>query len=292
MQARFEAIDQVAKKLFTAAASTAGRTLPDGVPDWLRLTGLLPPGRLGDAAWAQERDKARALVAAIEGHELFAGGLPPALSPPVQRRVPAGNGDAHFTLQGELHRVYAKNGALWVMDVYPGKAKESELDFKARIGFFLEWALLRLDDPDGRHAVHACAVIAGERDDRWEHSFNHWDRAFVSARAGRDAMLRELEHRVAGLVEFWLRSQRQPQWYFPATSWTAVMDGIEAAAERWKGATGPYGKRGEREYTPGYARLLAGEREFGAGPDGAALLANAQRLQALINLALPLVWSQ
>jgi len=292
MRARFEALDQVAKKLFIAAVATTAHVLPERVPDWLRLTGLLPPGRLGDAAWAEEREKARALVAAIAGHELFDGGLPPVLSPAIQRVITSSDGGAQFTLQGELRRVYDKSGSLWVMDVYPGKAKESELDFKARIGFFLEWALLRLDDADGARGVRAAVVIAGDRDDRWEQGFNTWDRAFVAARSDKPAMLRELEQRVVGLVEFWLRSQHHPQWYFPATSWAAVMGGISAAAERWQGSSGPYGKRGEREYTPGYARLLAGEREFDDATDGAALLENARRLQALINLAIPLAWSQ
>jgi exodeoxyribonuclease V gamma subunit len=143
--------------------------------------------------------------------------------------------------------------------------------------------------------VRASAVIAAgrdNRDDRWEHSFNHWDHTFVSAGANKEGMLQELDQRVSGLVEFWLRSQHRPQWYFPATSWAAVGGGIEAATERWKGGGGPFGKRGEREYTPGYARLLAGEREFDAGPDAEALLANALRLHALINLGLPLTWSQ
>jgi len=288
LQARFEAIDQVAKKLFSAAVAAPDRTVPDNVPDWLRLTGLLPPGRVGDIAWTNERDKARALVAAIDGHELFDGGLPPVLAPAVQRVLTAG--DAHCTLQGELRRVYEKHGALWVMEVYPGKAKESELDFKARIGFFLEWALLRLDDPQGRHAVRACAVIAGERDVRWEQSFNQWDHEFVAAHADKQAMLRELEQRVSGLVEFWLRSQRHPQWYFPATSWAADRQDPEAARKRWIGG-GQYDKRGEREYTPGYALTLAGEREFGGGADGTALVQNAERLRALINLNLPLAWS-
>jgi exodeoxyribonuclease V gamma subunit len=295
LQARFEAIDQVAKKLFSAAAATPERTIPEVVPDWLRLTGLLPPGRLGEAAWLEERDRAQALVKAIDDHELFAGGLPSALSPAIERVLTAEGDEAQFALQGELRRVYEKDGTFWVMDVYPGKAKESDLDFKARIGFFLEWALLRLHDPDGRHAVRACAVIAAgrdNRDDRWEHSFNHWDHTFVSAGANKEGMLQELDQRVSGLVEFWLRSQHRPQWYFPATSWAAVGGGIEAATERWKGGGGPFGKRGEREYTPGYARLLAGEREFDAGPDAEALLANALRLHALINLGLPLTWSQ
>jgi len=292
LQARFEAIDQVAKKLFSAAVAAPERAVPEVVPDWLRLTGLLPPGRLGDAAWLAERDKALALVKEIDNHELFAGGLPSALAPAIERLLTAGIGDARFALQGELRRAYEKNGTFWVMDVYPGKAKESDLDFKARIGFFLEWALLRLDDPDGRHAVRACAVIAGERDCRWEHSFNHWDRAFVATGSDKEAMLHELDRRVGGLVEFWLRSQRHPQWYFPATSWAAVQGGIEAAAKRWSGSTDPFGKRGEREYAPGYARLLAGEREFDAGAAADALLENAERLQSLINLALPLAWSQ
>jgi exodeoxyribonuclease V gamma subunit len=287
LEARIEAIDQVAKKLFLAAVASADHALPDTPPDWLRLTGLLPPGRLGDAAWMQEIGKARGLVTAAGAYGLFQGGLPPKRPTTVDRRLAASDGRTQHVLHGELRRVYEKNDARWVMDLYPTKDKASELDFKQRIPFFLEWALLRLDDPAGQCRVGACLLVAGEQDDPWAERFDLWDRRFIETPAERESYLRDLERRVAGLLEFWQRSQRQPQWYFPVTSWAAATSDAEAARQKWLGG---FNNRAERDYAPGYARLLAGDREFGDGDDAdfKALQDNAARLYTLIDLSFPL----
>src|SRR5262249_6222106 len=133
LEARVDAIDQVAKRLFNDAVVRPDLQLPDAPPDWLRLTGVLPPGRAGDDAWADELDKARGLVAAAARHELFDGGLPQPR--PTRIEQPVVLRDATALLRGELRRVFAKNGALWVMECYPGRDAESKLDFKPRIPF-------------------------------------------------------------------------------------------------------------------------------------------------------------
>jgi exodeoxyribonuclease V gamma subunit len=281
LEARVEAIDQVAKRLFNDAVAHAGLQLPESPPDWLRLTGVLPPGRAGTDAWNDELQKARALVEAAATHELFEHGLPRARPLRIEHAIDLVDGEA--LLRGELRRVYEKGDALWVMECYPGRDAESKLDFKPRIGFFLEWALLRLTQASAR-PVRACIVIAGEYDG-WQHSFDAWNAHFVQA-GGRDAadMLDDLERRVAALVAFWRHAQREPPWYLPATSWAAVHS-IDKAREKWLGTRSA---RAERDYAPGYARLLVGDRDFSDGEDIAALHAAALQLRALIDLNRPL----
>jgi hypothetical protein len=64
-----------------------------------------------------------------------------------------------------------------------------------------------------------------------------------------------------------------------------VHGGPEKARERWLGTRG---NKGEREYAPGYARLLARGRDLAEGADLHVLLRNAQQLSALIDLQRPL----
>ena len=280
LEARVEAIDQVAKRLFNDAAARADQRLPDTPPDWLRLTGILPPGRAGDEAWTEELAKARQLVAAVAQHELFSGGLPRARPQWLEHAIDLG--DAEAIVRGELRRIHERDGALWIMDCYPSRETESKLDFKQRIAFFLEWALLRLHAP-AKQPVRACVVIAGDYDDGWQRCFEAWSAEFERPRSDKHAMLEDLERRVAGLLDFWRRAQHEPQWYFPATSWALVARGPDKAREQWAGS--PRSKKAERDYAPGYARLLAGDHDFNAGADAKLLQDNAQRLRALIDLA-------
>jgi len=271
----------VPKRLFDDAVARATLDVPEAPPDWLQLTGLLPPGRAGAEAWSRERELALGLVGAVRAHPLFAGGLPPPHAVSIEHAL--GRGGAAPVVRGEVRRVFEKDGALWLMECYPKRARESELDFKARIPFFLDWALLRLARPAGV-PVHACIVIDGKHDDGWQHGFADWNREFGRA-ADPLAMRAELEHRVAELVAFAQRGQAAPQWYFPGTSWALVTAGPEKARECWLGMRG---KKGERDYAPGYARLLAGARDFAADADFTRLFANARYLRALIDLSRPL----
>ena len=280
LEARVDAIDQVAKRLFFEAVARADLQLPDTPPDWLRLTGVLPPGRAGTEAWVQELDKASRLTAVVSGHALFAAGLPRARPQRLEHGIELAGTRA--IVRGELRRVHERDGTLWVMDCYPGRDAESKLDFKQRIGFFLEWALLRLHMP-APCPVRACIVIDGKYDGDWQDRFDRWHSAFEPSRAG--TMLMDLERRVAGLLDFWRRGQHDPQWYFPATSWLLAMGDEDAARAQW---TGSRNKKSERDYAPGYARLLAGERSFDGGIDFTALKENASHLRQLIVLDDPM----
>lgn len=294
LAARFEALDRVARRVFTATVMTTTRSVPEAAPDWIRLGGLLPPGRIGDQAWAAERDKVTALLAAVDGVALFDPVLPPASPLLIERTV-----GVHAVL-GELRRVYDTDDARWIHDAFPGKSIDA-LDYRQRVGLFLEWALARLDDPAGQRSVRMCIAVGGVKlgkeqraagvDARgeWQLGFERWDAAFMHAVAAGDGatrtrMLAALTQRVSGLLEIWRAARHAPLGYFPRTSWLAVDDDErtrKAVQIAWAG--GDYAT-GERDHAPGYARLLAGQRGFDGDDDYQCLLHTAERLRALITL--------
>lgn len=277
LEARFDAIDGVTRRVFVDAIARDG--LPDTAPPWLRLGGLLPPGRIGQDAWREECTKVQALLDGARRHPLFAQGLPQACAVAVDIDA------TPFRVRGELPRCYATDDAVWVFDLYPGR-REDALDFRARIGLFVEWALLRLHDAAGTHAVRVCALTASETA-RWQQSINDWDARFMACVADGDAdgctqRLAELRSRVGRLLDFWVQAQAAPTWYFPKTSWIAATAPAKTA-DTWLGGRQHVG---ERDYGLGYARLLAGERDFRPGTEDHAMLESiAQDLHALIHFA-------
>ncbi|MFC0678910.1 exodeoxyribonuclease V subunit gamma [Lysobacter korlensis] len=282
LEARFEAFDGVARRLFLEVLARSDGVLPESPPAWLRLTGLLPPGRVGDAAWRSEREKVQVLLDQCREHPLFLAGAP--AHAPVAVDLDAGP----FRIRGELSRCYQATQGGWVFDLFPGR-REDALDFRARIGLFVEWALLRLSDGDGRQQARLCALTAAE-DIPWQRSINDWDADFIAcARAGDraacDRLLASLRERLGRLLEFWLQAQASPVWYFPKTSWAAATNPARAN-DAWSGG---WNHVGERDYGPGYARLLAGEREFRVDtPDHELLERTARQLYRLIHLSLEL----
>lgn len=278
LEARFEAIDGVARRVFLdVLAQGADATLPETPPAWLRLAGLLPPGRVGDGAWRTERDKVQTLLERSREHPLFVGGAP------VHAPMPVDLEAGPFRIRGELARCHRIGDTAWVFDLFPGK-RESELDFKPRIGLFIEWALLRLSDVDGSQLVRLCALTASE-DAPWQQSINDWDADFIACvrtgdRGACERLLAQLRERVGRLLAFWLEARAAPAWYFPKTSWVAAT----APAKTGDTWTGGWNHVGERDYAPGYARLFAGDREFRADtPDRDLLERTAQRLYRLIH---------
>ncbi|WP_049623710.1 exodeoxyribonuclease V subunit gamma [Frateuria defendens] len=277
LEAGLAAIERVPRRLFLDAVEQGGFQLPEQAPAWLRLTGLLPPGRPGLDVWTATRQDVQVLLDAARALPLFAGETP-VPQPQALPAVLAGR-----RLEGTLERVYAKDDALWLFDVLPGK-REAELDFKVRIPFFLEWALLRLMTPPTR-PVRACLVCAEAG--AWTASLDGWDAVLgAAAAAGDDAtverLLDDLRARVAALLDLWRQAQHQPLPYFPKTSWKVLDEAPDGASRSWLGNGR---QRGERDYAPGYARLLAGEHRFEPdGPGYLALRELAGRLRALITL--------
>ena len=108
-----------------------------------------------------------------------------------------------------------------------------------------------------------------------------WLRICAGDDAAARAMLDALAARVAALLAIWQQAQQRPGRYFPRTSWAALDEKDDAARQAWEGGSFA---TGERDYAPGYARLLAGEANFAAGhPDMPPCSALARRLAALID---------
>ncbi|MEO8743156.1 MAG: exodeoxyribonuclease V subunit gamma, partial [Lysobacteraceae bacterium] len=283
LEAKVEAIDNIARRLFMECIAQVEPALPTQPPAWLQLTGLLPPGRLGDMAWESESRKVSVLLDAIKAEPLFHDGPPQRMALTVPHAI------GLYRLAGELRRAYETKAARWILDAFPGK-EESALDFKQRIGLFIEWALLRLDDPDGEHAARLCLLCDGKKREFAE-AINHWDMRFVDAARSEDkadaiAMIDDLRRRVIGLFDHWYAAQTNPQSYFPKTSWIAASKSADTL-KTWQGSDGDYGGIGERDYAPGYARLLAGEA-FLSNPRELELLEdNAKLLRDLITLPTP-----
>jgi exodeoxyribonuclease V gamma subunit len=94
-------------------------------------------------------------------------------------------------------------------------------------------------------------------------------------------MLADLRRRVAALLDRYCAAQAEPRAYFPKTSWIAATQPGDIA-RTWQGG---YASTGERDYAPGYARLLAGDEDFASGTTAvAALTDHATRLHELITL--------
>ncbi|HEX5304487.1 MAG TPA: exodeoxyribonuclease V subunit gamma, partial [Dyella sp.] len=274
LQPGFSALDQVGRRLFFDALGAGCFELPEPPPAWLRLSGMLPGGRLGLAAWTAERDAVNALLRAAQAHPLFAGAAPQRQPRALTLAV------GEHVVEGALERVFATDDALWLFEAWPGKKPES-LTFAQRVPLFLEWALLRLA-VDAATPVRVAVFTADEEADVGA-PFNRWDEALLAAAPPAARAMRDvLAARVAALLSIWREAQRQPLAYFPRTSWAALDDKPDAARQTWEGGF----NTGERDYAPGYARLLAGEMNFAAGqPHHAELQALAGRLAALIEFS-------
>lgn len=286
LEARFEAIDRIGRRLFLEAAQRGDLTLPDEPPGWLRLTGLLPPGRPGQQAWLNECEKVARLISAVQGHPLFAGGVLPPIGA-MRLDLPLGR----WQLVGESTRVHRDDQADWLFDVFPSKSttekgkrsrySEHELGFRERIPAFIEWAALRLSQPRQR-PVRIC-LLTESLVAPWQDAINDWDARWIAAEPDRvEAMRDELAERLDQLIVFWHGAQSRPRWYFPKTSWCAATGAADKVTATFVGGDH---STGERDYAPGYAALLAGDIDFAPGSGARQQLdSNARLLRQLIQL--------
>ena len=286
----------------------------DGTPPaWVLHGGVLPPGADGLAAWEEEVQAVRALLACARDSNRFAADAGSgACSAKVDVALLLADG-APSRITGTVRNVFplaGPAGGRQVVFAYPspgarhGLKKAVDLDFKARVPAFLQWALLRLDPAHDRAPVRLTMLAEGELEMAGQ--VNAWDEVFCAAGASqRGAMAQDLRARVAGLVGMWQTGCAGLSRYYPKTGWAVLsaakagqdVDGgtdahlaylAAAARTQWAGSHG--GAIGERDYAPGYARLLEGDLVFGdadTDPRGqalAVLLEDAEQLAALLTL--------
>lgn len=319
----------VARRVFLHTLLPQYGADPDGQwdgakPAWLALGGLLPPGEAGETAWQAEAAAAQALLDAAAASGRFdARCKDGAMRQDIDLLLP----ECNARITGTLHDVYplcgSENGLQLVVPCPhagdPRKADHlkaaNDLDFKRRVPAFLRWALLRLRDADGRTPVRL--TLLAQDTSRFAEAIDAWDRRYCAEQtdaATRNDMQIDLRRRIVGLVQRWRAGSSGHGFYYPSTGWAVLKawqkaqpeptapDRIDAlsisdprllqCASKARGAwVADYGNgTGERDYAPGYARLLEGALRFGdieSDPEFVALkalLKEALALEALIQL--------
>ena len=277
-------------------------------PDWLRHGGLLPPGDAGQQAWAAQADAVSALLAKAEACECFdlrSGAGAQAIA--VDVRLADETGDERIPalperIVGTVRNVFplrdSVRGVQVVVACPESKGGESlrkpeALTFSHRVPAFLHWALLRLQCVDGDSPAPVRLTMLADAEPDLAARANAWDARYCAASVPlRQAMAADLRGRIRGLVGFARSAVEGGAWYYPKISWAAV-SASEAVMARtinqaWVRDSGE--TPGERDYAPGFTRLLEGELRFGdadGDPDALALNAlhrDAHTLQALLLL--------
>jgi exodeoxyribonuclease V gamma subunit len=278
LDASFSSLEQVPRKLVLAAllSDPQDRAILADPPDWLGLSGKLPPGALGSSAWLDARQSAEAMQSGIGP----LGTVEIVRTPQLVQFKHDG-----IDVSGEIADVLSAEGGrrLWVFDAYA--KDERDLDFKARVPLFLRWALLRLQSAD-EIEVEVCLLLKSPKQMQLRDSYAGWCERFKADPAGRAALRSELAERVFRVLALYGEALVDTCWYFPKTSWAALADDcLDAVSKAWHGADGDWGK-GEVEYAPGYAAAFARDVDLPGKLD--SLKSTARRLAAAIDLAAPL----
>lgn len=308
LDTRTDRIDTVARRVFFRDVLPNwpdGAWQPEQAPAWVRLTGLLAPGRMGEQAWQDELAAVNDLLLALRSANCMdAEAAAQARQLGIDLQLEDGDGDgAAIRLTGKAANVFALCGdegpGLQLIRAFPNPAEkaktkpklkqERDLGFGDRVAMFVEWAALRLQSVGAGDAMQPVrlTVLLGGDGQPWLQSINDWDRALLAANpTQRAAMLRDLESRLARLVRWWREAQAQPRWYFNKTSWAAATrdstGDFSSIAAAWAGSEH---SPGERDYEPGYSRMLAGDVGFDAdGEDMRLLLEFAEGLYDCIRL--------
>ena len=278
----FDRFDRVGRRLALAALERAEFVLPERPPPWLLHGGLWPVGAAGEKAWVTESAAANAVLKSAQQEPLLQRGLPPIAALDVELDLDG------TIVTGELSRLRYRDGhwLVFELSIDPRMKPENELDFRVRVGLFLEWALAHLVLADTKQPL-TLLLLTPRGKTPWRDQLNHWSRRLDTARSGGDeaavqSMLADLRDRVSKLIALWQGAKSRPPWYFPRTSWAAVQSkgDSERIASAWESDDNHIG---ERDYEPGYTQLLARDARFGEnGEDRPSLLATAKQLFDLI----------
>ena len=304
LQARVDAREQLSQRLlFEHLRYGLDVAAPTAPPAWLRLSGLLPPGRLGASAWRDERLKLDAMLEGLRARTGFTAGAP------QSQRIELRIGDTR--LRGEVDGLIARaDGGHWLLRAFPKAAisadasalkSEDDLDFSRRLPLFLDWACLRLFSSQATPApLRLLALLDADSPSPWIDGINAFDAALCAADVhARAPLLATLSERLQQLLALWCEGQRGALPYLPRSSWAAYRVEREpdkgtgtfsqrlaaAVHSAWRGGH----QRGEIDYGPGYARLLFAALNLGEdSPQLLRLRALSEHLQQCISLQPPM----
>lgn len=287
-------------------------------PPWVRLGGLLPLGEDGRNAWQREAAAIEALWArAAELGRFDARGSGGGQTVAVELALPAPAATTTSAaipqrLQGSVRNLYPLHPSehgLQVVYAFPDSNAKNHLESAAEIGFkvlvpaFLDWAVLRLRSACEQAPAPLRLTMLAAGEPAMAVRINAWDGNYCAADADlRRRMLADLRQRLGALVALLQLARAGRSWFYPKSAWAAIArppqpsDDLQAWFETVAGEVAKVWSvdhgdaKGERDYAPGYARLLEGDLVFGdreRDPGGAALralIADAERVQALIML--------
>ena len=250
-------------------ALVLGRPVPDDPSVELLAEGILPPGRIGHAAYLNERDVAERL----REHATL---LPPIAAGLAPGAAPVEFVSATYTLLGKVAPTYLHDDTLWLIEYSRRDAKHIDR-LADQLGLMLRFALLALDPPAQVGRIRG-VLLGPEGPSEWAAALDLDRDACAHRRA-------ELVHIVDTLYGLAQRAADAPLAYFPQTTESFARD--KDAESAWLGG---WQQVGERDWSPGYAWLLAGDRTFWE-EDDPAFATFAETAEILNTLAsLPAGW--
>lgn len=302
LDARFAAIDSIARRVFFREALPAGfddqgkpHWNPNVSPDWIRHGGYLPPGELAEAAWAPEAQAVLALLDAARRMTLPATHaerieVDIALPGFIESAPAFTLSGTSLRLCGPVQNVFAHRDGGWqivqalprpVLDKNPALKPADELDIGKRLALFLEWAALRLHTNANANANASASDDAESTPPRvrltlladgassFATQLAAWDEAFIQRPEARATMRIALEERLSRLIHIWWHAGAQPPLYFPAAAQAALTahQQDKSAADIRKAIVQRFEGGwvpGERDRAPGWNRLLARGIDFEA----------------------------
>jgi exodeoxyribonuclease V gamma subunit len=238
--ARVDRRERIDRQLFFDALAAGETVVPATPPPWLALSGLLAAGVAGELAYTQARDAAAAVLAPARA----------VLGENPQREAQAVDldlGDG-LRLSGIVENVFRKSdGRLCLFDAKPG----GEATFKELLPFFVDLAALRLglsENPIAEFVenVKKSTTLVARQPALLDSIVNQ------SREQMRDGLRRLIRASVA--------AHAIPALYFPKTAWEWATAASGPARKAWEG--GGFKQRGERDYAPGYAGVVARDLDF------------------------------
>ncbi len=241
LEARSDRRERVERRLLFDALLGA-TPVPSTAPDWLRLSGALASGGVGEMAYERARESAGAALVLARG---VLGERP--VREPQSVDLDLGDG---LRVSGVIERVFRDaNGALNLFDAKPA----GTVEFRELVPFYIDLAVLRLSLGT---PVSACFVEKGK---------NAGD-ATMSALIGlmHDQDDTQLRSGLLRLIGAGQAARTRPALYFPKTAWAWASAAADkrayAARNAWESAG--FAGTGESDYAPGYAGLLARDMNF------------------------------
>ncbi len=240
-----ETLDQTPLLLLGQTIAAGRREIPAQPPAQLLYSGQLPAGALGERAYEALREEAQVLLDGVRSLPPFAQGAAEAAPVAIDLDI------AGLRVIGELTEVYRSGDELWLVKVVNSKS----VNYSKLLPLFLQWAALRISRPDCRCRVALMYLKTIKKELRCvRHDLDQFPDDPALLRAS-----------LSTLLEQYLTAETTAGSYFPATSFAYALELAE-------GKNDPLGKArkvwapdfgtGERDYSPGYNRVLAANDSF------------------------------